>query len=427
MNRSTGSRKDGETFVAELPNDRVIREFATPTNLSGINAFIVGSAVFEAEQRLRSSRVRNLIIPFYQSTTQRYDLTALADLVHELLIFTIAEDINVEFRPEKTQLTLDYYQPTQPISNICLFSGGTDSYSGLLLTQKKIGGVEGVFCAHADQSRIVRIVNNLQTKVFQPMGIPIVKFGVPAITARGYAQLRGFLYLLSATAVVQKVTARRIVVTECGPTMYQPRFSPLDSITMTTHPFVVRTAAKVASLLLQRQIDVITPFENLTKAEVIAVSPEKHGLKRTHSCISQRFGSHDGTCYGCIIRRLATIAADVDDVKYNKNPISDSNASAGNLYALLNYCYDVLIDFDEMQEYETGAIREYGKRDLFRRFALDNFAAIHKLHLGNKRVVAPVRDLYQNLTGKIGHRILDQRLRHLTQPRIIPDFTKTAD
>ena len=34
-----------------------------------------------------------------------------------------------------------------------------------------------------------------------------------------------------------------------------------------------------------------------------------------------------------------------------------------------------------MQEYETGAIREYGKRDLFRRFALDNFAAIHKLHL----------------------------------------------
>ena len=216
------------------------------------------------------------------------------------------------------------------------------------------------------------------------------------------------------------------MVTECGPTMYQPKFSPLDSITMTTHPFVVRTAARVARLLIQQEIQVITPFEDLTKAEVIALSPEKDGLKFTHSCISQRFGTHDGTCYGCIIRRLAAIAADVEDVKYNKNPISDGKARAGNLFALLNFCYGVLTNFDALEEYEIGTIKHYRKRDLFRRFALDNFAAIHQLLARNKRVIRPVREIYEDLSTKIGCRILEERLQELARPTIIPDFTRAA-
>jgi queuosine biosynthesis protein QueC len=207
--------------------------------------------------------------------------------------------------------------------------------------------------------------------------------------------------------------------------MYQPRFSPLDSITMTTHPFVVAKAAQIGSLLLNRELRIMTPFEDLTKAEVIAISPEKDGLRYTHSCISSRFGTHDGTCYGCVIRRLATTAVGVKDVTYSRNPISDSNAHAGNLYSLLGFCHDILTDFRRMKEYERGIIDVYGKRDLFRRFALDNFAAIHRLLSDNKRVVRPVRDLYNSVSREIGAAIFDHRLRELARTTV-PDHSKWA-
>lgn len=427
MSQKSKNRKNNETFLPREPNERLLKEFGSSKNLPGLNAIVIGSAIFELEQELRERRVQRIIIPFFHSGDLDYDLTTIGQLIHELLIFVLVEDIEVEFQTEQiTQNNLDDTDETRSVSNICLFSGGTDSYSGILLTQESLGELKGVFCAHTDQAKIIHIVANLQRKILHKKGIDVIKVLVPSIEAKGYAQLRGFLYLLAAAAVAQKLDSKRIIVTECGPTMYQPKFSPFDSITMTTHPFVVRTAAQVASLLLRRELKVITPFENLTKAEVIAISPEKEGLKYTHSCITQRFGTHDGTCYGCVIRRLATIATGVEDVRYNKNPISDPDARAGNLYSLLTFCYEVLTGFDEMEEYETGIINTYGKQDLFRRFALDNFAAIQRLLSDNKRVVRPIRDMYESLTQKLGTQLFEDRLAQLAYPSVKPNFTKQA-
>lgn len=419
--QSKGARKP---FVALPPSERIVEEFCNSTNLLGLNALTIGSAVFQIEQALRARRIRKAILPLYYSDKLDYNLTTLSRLIHDLLVFTLVEDIEVEFQ----QIRRDCGNPARAemcgMPGVCLFSGGMDSYAGLLLTVEALGTVEGIFCAHSDQARIIHIVRRLQRRIFSPRGVTISKVSVPSIGARGYAQLRGFLYLLSAGAFAQKLSAEKIVVTECGPTMYQPRFSPLDSITMTTHPFVVKKAMEVTRLLLKREIQVITPFENLTKAEVVAVCPAKEGLKYTHSCITQRFGTHDGTCYGCVIRRLATIAAGVEDVTYNKNPISDSNARAGNLYSLLTFCHEFLTQYDAMEEFETGMIVAYGKRDLFRRFALDNFAAIHRLLCEHRRVVRPIRDLYSSVADSVGAHNLDKRLTELANPSVAPDFLK---
>lgn len=423
MSRNERSRK----AFAPKPTAAMLGQFGPPSNLPGLNAAVVGSAVFEAEQKLRERRIRRIVIPIYHSGKLNCDLAEIRRLVHELLIFTLVEDIDVIFKPTKIRPSrADVPGEEHAAKAVCLFSGGTDSYSGVLLAREQFLDLKAVFCAHADQSRVIHIVSILQKKILQKRRIEIIKVPVPAIEARGYAQLRGFLYLLTATAVAQKFSSQRIIVTECGPTMYQPRFSPLDSITMTTHPFVVAKAAQIGSLLLNRELRIRTPFENLTKAEVIAISPEKDGLRYTHSCISSRFGTHDGTCYGCVIRRLAMTAVGVRDVTYNRNPISDSNAHAGNLYSLLGFCHEILTNFRQMKEYERGIIDVYGKRDLFRRFALDNFAAIHRLLSDNRRVVRPVRDLYDSVSREIGTAIFDHRLRELAQT-IVPDYSKWAE
>ncbi|HJX84252.1 MAG TPA: hypothetical protein VJ723_07915, partial [Candidatus Angelobacter sp.] len=219
-------------------------------------------------------------------------------MIHELLVFTLVEDIDVEFREIKRSGNGQALAGNdRSVQNVCLFSGGVDSYAGLLLAQEVLGSVEGVFCAHTDQARIIHIVAALRRRILRLRGIGLSKVPVPSAGARGYAQLRGFLYLLSAGALAQKLGSGTIVVTECGPTMYQPKFSPLDATTMTTHPFVVKKALEVTNLLLKCEIQIIRPFENLTKAEVVAICPAKKGLKLTHSCITQRFGTHDGTCY----------------------------------------------------------------------------------------------------------------------------------
>lgn len=412
------------TFSPDFSREAILSQFGS---VAACNAMFVGSSLFQLEQALRTNRIRRLIVPIYSSRELRSELGKLSDLLHQLVIFTLVEDIDVEFKElrweggEQLEL-LDLAQ----VDNICLFSGGVDSYAGLLLSQESLRKVEGVFCAHSDQARIIHIVADIQRKIMEPLGIRISKVSVPGMGARGYAQLRGFLYLLSAGAFAHKLNARQIIVTECGPTMYQPRFSPFDSITMTTNPFVVKKASEVIDLLLRRDIRMITPFENLTKAEVVALSPLKGGLKYTHSCISQRFGTHDGTCYGCVIRRLATIAAGVADVKYNRNPISDPRARAGNLYSLLGFCAEILTQYARMEEFEIGMIEAYDKKDLFRRFALDNFAAIFRLISENKRVVKPIREMYGTVAQRLGTRKLEERLSELANPSVRPNFSKVV-
>jgi hypothetical protein len=79
-----------------------------------------------------------------------------------------------------------------------------------------------------------------------------------------------------------------------------------------------------------------------------------------------------------------------------------------------------------MEEYERGIIDTYRKRDLFRRFALDNFAALHRLLVENKRVVRPIREMYESLAHKVGPRIFEERLAQLAHPTVVPNFEKAA-
>jgi 7-cyano-7-deazaguanine synthase in queuosine biosynthesis len=396
--------------------------FLRPQLARSANAMVVADSVFEIERAFRyGCRVRKATLPLYAATAFRYHLKALQKLLHDLIVFVLAEDLSFTLKNTKlvspTPKKPRHFEPTR---NVCLFSGGVDSYSGILLAQEKFKNVVGVFAAHSDQARMIHIVRGIERKVLAKARIELHELRVPSVGARGYAQLRGFLYIVGAGAWMDLLKADRLLVTECGPTMYQPKFSPFDSITMTTHPRVIRFAGDVLRILLQREIEIVTPFEDLTKAEVIAISPDQWGLRYTHSCISQRFGRHDGTCYGCVIRRLAAIAAGVEDVRYDKNPIVDKHAKAGNLMSLLAYSYDLLVDYRQMDTFEIEMIEAYSKQDLFRRFALDNFAAIHRLIQNKQRVRAPILRMYESLVARLGTKILAARLDDLQKPKVVP-------
>lgn len=380
-----------------------------------LNCRLIASAVVEVEKRARDKSIDDVDIPLYGPSRLGYDEKKLASLMEELFLFVLVRRVSINFRPRPIQQSLIAGDELTHADAVCLFSGGIDSYSGILQAARGYRSVIGVFCAHSDQSRMIEIVRDLQPRL-RVRGVRILEeLRVPALGARGYIQLRGFLYVVTAGSILAKSGASTLLVTECGPTMFQPRFSLLDSITMTTHPEVLRLARECLRILLQRSIDIATPHADLTKAEVMAHCPDPDGLRKTHSCISQRFGNHDGTCYGCVVRRLASMAAGINDARYRRNPLWDESANGGNLMELLRFSTHLLVRPQRLHDFQRRHLTQFRVQDLFRRFALDNLAAIHSIRVRGGRLRASIKRMLEEVAQSVGLDELESRLEELAK------------
>lgn len=368
----------------------------------------IAFSIFRLEQIIRQNKVEQIEIGSFLDSHKE----ELREILTGLISYVLLEKIDLGFykSPKKFYKKKLKDDITKNSDALVLFSGGIDSLAGLHWANSYFNNITGVFCAHSDQAWTINTVNYLSKLLKSKYNFEIKTTNVPKMEKGGYSQLRGFLYILCAGAWLDMYNADAIVLSECGPTIYQPRFGPYDSVTMTTHPFVVESAKSVIELVLGRKIKIYTPFENMTKAEVTSIIPEGINISSTHSCITSRFGSHDGTCYGCVIRKLGTILLNRKDVKYNRNPIIDNKANDDNLLSLLLYSQDILLAYDKMPYYQTEKIESYDKHDLFFRFALDNFAAIHALYKNGMKPTPEVINLYKEFVHKKGEEPLQNRI-----------------
>ncbi|MCJ7507713.1 MAG: hypothetical protein MUO85_03145 [candidate division Zixibacteria bacterium] len=371
----------------------------------------IAFSLFEAEKSLKKNGlISNIPILLSKQTFRRIDVVKLKQILEELFLLIMLEDVPVEIKDTfdirgRVRKRVDFPKKEA----IVLFSAGVDSYSGIKLAEAMYKNLLGLFVAHNDQPRIINIVGKMKSNV----GTEIHTLYAPGMGSMGYSQLRGFLYILCGGVYANLCRARIILVTECGPTMYQPLFSPYDSITYTTHPYVLKAAKDVLDLLLDFKPKIIIPFEDLTKAEVISNSGITD-YSKTHSCISQRFGDHDGTCFGCVIKRLACLVSGVRDVKYNKD-VFDEEANQDNLLNVLAYSEDLISNYENMPSFQKEKIEEFGKKDLFQRNALDNLAGL-MLGVGKRH------PLYKRYIS--GEDILNARISQVRENRKRPDFNK---
>lgn len=413
------------TLNDRLRRHREMRVFSTPKGQNALRALIVGEAIFDLEKRLRRELVDQIDVELVLPNQHPTNLNGLGAHLSDLVSSVMMEDVTFCFHESKGSVK-NIRTPVDltPTGAVCLFSGGVDSFVGFDLALSRSECSEGVFCAHSDYSKIIRTATDLFADEFEARGARLRRVAVPAIGKGAYAQLRGFLYILSAAAWAELLSAERIVVTEVGPTMYQPKFAPFDRVTLTTHPHVVEAALIAAETVLKRNISLVMPFEDLTKAEVMALAPKPEKLRLTHSCISQRFSLQDGTCYGCVVRRLASEAAGIVDASYRADPVLQEAASQGNLLALLRFSLDFLRDPSTMEEFEVGEIEAFGKHDLFRRFALDNFAALYSVRKREGRLAANVETIYRQAVAYVKEDIFRERLVELRREKsFAPDWS----
>ncbi len=398
-------RNSSRSIVFHTSNEKFYVEPFDPKDknwkhLHESDLYNVAVAFYELERALiqDKKKVNRLVIPIAYKTYNRIDRESVSNILNEIALFIFHSDIKFYFKPVKSfksyQLKLTDDE-VETYNAVCLFSGGADSFVGVLKTKRQYNKVLALHINHFYSPRLTEIIGNLKRDLLDKEKIRYEKIKVPSQIKGAYSQSRGLLYILCGGIYSSIYNSRNLILSECGVTMYQPPFGELDRTTYTSHPFIQKKSKELMKVFLDKDIEIITPFENNTKSEMFAMSDRKDFLRVTHSCISSRFGMNLGACYGCVIRRIGFIVSGLEDgnYKYDIFTIGDNTklyryGGCGNLegrhaitefLSLMEFSLNILQDYKNMAPSKKKKIETYQKYDLFRRFALDTFAALYLL------------------------------------------------
>lgn len=411
--------------ISNLPEMNIFRE---KENYIARDILKVGYNVFNLEKELKKKKQLedkyklSLTLPTFVTRDNKRIGEIISKLFKSILNVNVNVAIttaNYKFKSARNKTTNIENKDT-----ICLFSGGVDSFFGIFEANNKYKNMIGVSIAHSDQSGMINIVKKIIFSILEPRDINVRLVYAPGITATGYSQFRGFLYILCAGAYSDIVKAKRILVTECGTTMYQPKFSPFDSVTSTTHPLILGSSKEIIEIIRNTNIEIITPFEDMTKAEIISFSPENKYLPQTHSCISARYRTNCGVCYGCVLRKLGAIVSNVKDCVYDVDVISDNEANIDNLLSLLRFSYFFLFHRDKLGDYSLDKILKYKKEDLFERQSLEVLSALYVLKQNKVKFSKAIESAYQVYVEPVDKKILEKRIKDIRNKTKKPDFNK---
>jgi len=342
--------------------------------------YSIANSLFMLEKIIKSREdIPEVIeIPYFMDLTE-IEIEKICSLMKKAILDVLCEDVDFKFirkKRKKIRIKFDF----KNYNTICLFSGGIDSTLGILTSNKKYDSLAGLYVAHGDLGRITKKVSELNESLLKPNKIDLYKMVAPPM-GKGYSQLRGFLYSLYAMILGFFCNSDKIIISECGSTMYQPRFAPMDTITYTTNPYVLAIAKEIGKIILKREIILVTPFEDFTKTEMMQLIKDDTILSRTHSCISSRWGINCGRCYACIARMIGSVNLSLDLSYFKYNLFQEENHM---MDSFLNFCFDYSLFEEGIDYWSLENIKHFSKEDLFNRTCLDVFLAIKKLSDANR-------------------------------------------
>ncbi|MBW2972768.1 7-cyano-7-deazaguanine synthase [Candidatus Woesearchaeota archaeon] len=342
-------------------------------NAEAATLYSIANSVYILENKIKNEETfpKSLIVDVYIDMGKN-----TADLVKKMLNILIQDVLceDIQFILNKKALpNVKGDRKFDSCETICLFSGGIDSSIGILESLAKFKKIIGLYVAHRYTGKIDNKVENLNKLLLKPSNINLEKFMAPE-WRRGYSQTRGFVYILYAGILSLLSDAKRVIVSECGQTMFQPKFAPLDTITYTTHPYVLQIAKTIIKFIIGRDIQIIIPFEDFTKSELIQVRPDDSLLSKTHSCITGRWKGNCGKCYACITRMIGSVnnGLSLSYFKDNVFAIPDDE----DLNALLNFCFNFVYNPKDLDFWSFRSIEHFGKSELFERVSAEAFLAL---------------------------------------------------
>ena len=262
-----------------------------------------------------------------------------------------------------------YMPASERKQSVVLFSGGLDSLAGTIRRLEE-SDADVLLVSHQSQPGTIRtqqrLVRALQSS--HPGRISHYRFRCSLKSARAEEEsqrTRAFLYASIACAIMEAYGQDKLFVYENGITSINlPRREDLGNAraSRTTHPQTIHHLQALYSRIVERPMEILTPFSWRTKADVMDSLNSPTGrtlISSTVSCSKtfKNLGSatHCGGCSQCIDRRFAAYAAGVDATDHV------------GLYA------EDLIEGEIEKEARTGAVDYVRQARQFGTWNLDHF------------------------------------------------------
>ena len=400
-------------------------EFAPPSG-AHVDLFSIANALFGCESLiLQGHALVSVEIPLHGDYGSSID-----EPLQRMFELVLDRPVRISFteNTEGRQLPLSsiYGGETLTDGYTCLFSTGTDSYSTILNAAGQFKNLRGCFVSHNDLRNLRGLGNDFSEYLSTHRRIEITRVNA-AEHGQHIRRSRGVFYVLYGLLL----GTQNVIMGETGVTMYQPRFTLLDEVTITAHPLLLSLVADLTRKVLGEKPRIILPCESLTKAEVIAACPDRGMLAATFSCSGTTMfatseGANCGTCFSCIVRRLAFLVCGEQDCfyPYDVTGGTASQQSLDNIIHLLRFSVDYARDRDAVPWYTQEILKKYGRAELFERFALDNLAGLMLLSErgGINSALGQMREISRR---RVDDAILRERIAVVRSRQARMDFGKT--
>jgi 7-cyano-7-deazaguanine synthase in queuosine biosynthesis len=339
-----------------------------------------------------------------------WDNQNVKDLLKKLLGF-IADDrfaFSFEQKVSSDSGQQDYLEFTESentlplgIERVTMFSGGLDSLAGTLETLKN--GENAILVSH----RSTPVIDKRQKELYKELKnrfsgsiihVPVQVNKDSGLDAESTQRTRSFLFGCLGAAVAELFHVSAIRFYENG--VVSLNLPVADEVlraraSRTTHPLGLQQLSKFLSLVLDRPFEVDNPYLFKTKLEVvqqIEACGQSDLIGMTCSCATPgRYASaqhHCGSCSQCIDRRIAILAASLEDYDgandYKTDVITGARDQGYEHNIAVNYARHA-IELFQMSESEMG--RKFGndftraaRNFPQRRDVVEDFIKMHKRH-----------------------------------------------
>ncbi|WP_287185181.1 7-cyano-7-deazaguanine synthase [Rhodovulum sp.] len=286
--------------------------------------------------------------------------------VQQLLVDTLGflSDDSYTFRFRKAEAPVQPRDPYfhelldafQENDEVALFSGGVDSFAGAvndIVTLGKSVTLVGHWSVPKVQNVQATLVDALKQRGYgrRLSYVPVWVSNTDIKPAEYTQRTRSFLFACIGLVVARMSGKDCFSFYENGVVSINPPLAG-DVVggraTRTTHPKVLRGLEDLFSTLLDRQIEIRTPLQWLTKKEVtetIAAAGMADMIGSTVSCTRThsrtRRHTHCGICSQCIDRRFAVLAAGLADHdpadQYKKDLLLSDRSADDSLRMAMHY------------------------------------------------------------------------------------------
>jgi 7-cyano-7-deazaguanine synthase in queuosine biosynthesis len=384
---------------------------------------ILGLHIIETDRLDRT--IEELII----ETAFPYNFFSISDQLQSLFFHLTGYRIRLRIVPCSAKVESTQLSKGASFKNAVLFSGGIDSLCGSVQFTEQ----HPTPLIHCQTNQVV-YHKTLELSRMTPLHRSPL-FCLNAMTKStigGHSNTRGLLFLSFAYSVAASLGIESVEFCENGAQMLDVMLGPLvypnKPATKNTNPIYIDMIEKLLSSFGENSVRIERPFQEYTKAEMLARFRYQFMLPHTFSCFTTRGKSAMcGICYNCFMRRMTILAAtqQPDKSTYEKHPFEligqqeQTESYERNIRILIcvlrHYAGILNEDSSSLNEVELSARHYFSDPiNLATRFAKDIFLGVMKsLEVVREDKLNPLGKKAKELLAQVDKKLLIDRHEEL--------------